>query len=119
MILAVPVGAVAPPHTRLKLVKSEWGGLANLSSEICALFAVWQEFLDFDALTISVVFLCSNEVFFLMDLCFVLWLKTVEVSTIVFQFYQVTNYNQLNAKLSASKLTLNFPDFFVSTGIMS
>src|SRR5258705_3847638 len=52
--LAVPVGAVAPPYTRLRLVKSEWGGLANLSSEIlCALFAVWQEFLDFDALTIA------------------------------------------------------------------
>ena len=30
------MGAVAPPHTRLRLVKSEWGGLANLSSEICA-----------------------------------------------------------------------------------
>src|SRR5258705_6633342 len=122
-----------------------WSGLANRSSEICALFAVWQEFLGFDALTIaychthtgcfkavctnfngrfvfvfveaflsdvsigelqnfllavwqefldfdvlaiSVVFLCSNDVFFLLDLHFVPWLKTVGVSTIVFQFYQ-------------------------------
>src|SRR5258705_3425171 len=119
MILAVPVGAVAPLHTRLRLVKSEWGGLANLSSEICALFAVWQELLDFDALAISVVFLCSNDIFFLLDLCFVPWLKTVEVSTIVFQFYQVTNSNQLNAKLRLTKLTLNFPDLFESPGSMS
>src|SRR5258705_11298014 len=32
--LEVPVGAVAPPHTRLRLVKSEWGGLAKLSPDI-------------------------------------------------------------------------------------
>src|SRR5258705_782298 len=53
MILAVPVGAVAPLHTRLRLVNSEWGGLENLSSEICALFAVWQEFLHFEEFTIA------------------------------------------------------------------
>src|SRR5258705_3020568 len=51
--LAVPVGVVAPPHTRLRLVNSEWGGLANFSSEICALFAVWQEFLHFEEFTIA------------------------------------------------------------------
>src|SRR5258705_8605303 len=37
----------------LRLVNSEWGGLANLSSEICALFAVWQEFLHFEEFTIA------------------------------------------------------------------
>src|SRR5258705_6594279 len=119
MILAVPVGAVAPLHARLRLVKSEWGGLANLSSEICALFAVWLEFRDFDALTISVVFLRLNDVFFLLELRFVPWLKTVEVSTIVFQFYQVTNSYHFNGKLRLTKLTLNFPDFFESPERMS
>src|SRR5258705_10388172 len=37
----------------LRLVNSEWGGLANLSSKICALFAVWQEFLHFEEFTIA------------------------------------------------------------------
>ena len=36
-ILAVPVGAVAPPHTLLRLVKLEWSGLANRTSEIYVL----------------------------------------------------------------------------------
>src|SRR5258705_12038329 len=50
----------------------------------------------------------------LLELCFVPWLKTVEVSTIVFQFYQVTNSNQLNGKVRLTKLNLNFSDFFKS-----
>src|SRR5258705_10860893 len=82
MKLAVPVGAVAPPHTRLRLVKSEWGGLANLSSEIYVLSS--QSGKSFLTLMCSpsLVFLCLNDVFFLLDLHFVPWLKTAEVSTI-------------------------------------
>src|SRR5258705_1205325 len=49
--LAEPVGAVSPPQARLRLVKSEWGGLANLSSEIWS--PISDNFLDCMVLSVT------------------------------------------------------------------
>ena len=52
LLLAVPVGASAPLHP-FTACQVGLGRVGKPQLEICALFAVWPEFLDFDALTIA------------------------------------------------------------------